>query len=268
VLSTFVDERESRQGLASPVAAHPPGPSPDASVVVPVNAQGDMPHAAQLLADLNRYNGTHELEILFVVNNFTESQPPAGIEDLERMGARVIAIPSIRREGYSVGITARVLGLRQASAESALLFDADCRIPEPTPLVDWYVGTLEAGATAAYTPVGHFELPPGLDIRIRLRLHHAARWAKRRLLRVPTLRGSNYAVRRTQFLALFDDNQIVHDMNVGPAVKAAGGRIAYSGRRELTVLTSGRFLRPGWVRLLRYIRNRLRHNVRTMRGRR
>lgn len=237
----------------------------DASIVVPVNAQGDIGHAIQLLRDLGRYRGPHRLEILLVVNNFPPEEPPAELKELERLGARVLAIPDVREAGYSVGIMARMHGLRAALAEPALLFDADCRIPHPTALIDWYVKALSEGAGAAYTRVGHFDLPPGFTVKLRVLAHHGGRWVKRALLRVPTIRGSNYAVIKSLFLRLYDEGLIVHDMNVGPAVKASGGaRIAYSGKKELTVLTSGRMVRGGWLRLLRFIPKRIRYNARTL----
>lgn len=239
---------------------------PDASIVVPVNAQGDIPAAVELLSDLGRYDGPHRLDIILVVNNYPDDQPPREIDDLRRVGARVIAVPSIRQSGYSVGITARAHGLRAADVEASILFDADCRVPHPTPLVNWYVSVLAGGAAAAYTGVGHHELPSGVTVRLRVFIHHAGRWAKRVLFGIPTIRGSNYAVMRTQFLELFDRGLIVHDMNVGPAIKSSGGRIEYSGAANMRVLTSGRFLRPGWMRLLRYIPKRIAYNVRMRRG--
>lgn len=236
----------------------------DASIVVPVNAQGDIGHALTLLGDLERYRGPHRLEMVLVVNNFPPGEPPTAVGDLEAMGARVLAMADVRRAGHSVGIVARMHGLRAARGEPAILFDADCRIPNPTALIDWYVGAFRDGAGAAYTRVGHFDLPPGFTVRLRVFMHHGGRWVKRTLLRVPTIRGSNYAVLKGLFLRLYDEGLIVHDMNVGPAVKATGARIAYSGSKELTVLTSGRMVRGGWLRLLRFIPKRIKYNARTL----
>ncbi|MGH7202579.1 MAG: hypothetical protein ACREJB_18375, partial [Planctomycetaceae bacterium] len=42
------------------------------------------------------------------------------------------------------------------------------------------------------------------------------------------------------------------------------GRVAYSGRSELAVLTSGRMFRPGWKRILPYFLYRLRYNLRVL----
>lgn len=245
----------------SPLAA---APARDVSVVVPVNAQGDIPIALRLLDDMKPYAGPHRLEMLFVVNNFPIGQPPPELKALIDAGARVEAVPSLEREGYTVIINARAHGVRAATNELQILFDADCRVPRPTDLVNWYVRVLEDGADAAYTAVAHHELWPGVTPRIRVFLHHAGRWVKRVILKVPTMRGSNYAVRRSTFLQLFDRGEIVHDLDVGPAFKMSGARIAYSGAPELRVLTSGRYLRPGWMRLIRFIPKRIGRNLRVV----
>ena len=41
-----------------------------------------------------------------------------------------------------------------------LLFDADCRIPNPTALFDWYAKQFERGARVAYTRVDYYDLRP------------------------------------------------------------------------------------------------------------
>jgi hypothetical protein len=257
--------------LEAGIVSHTPVPAVpnivDVAIVVPVNAESDLDEARQLLEDLTAYHGAHTLDLVFVVNNFSPSRAPDGLAALEQGGARVLAVPNLRKEGYSIGIAARAYGLRHTRADQAILLDADCRVPNPTELVDWYVDQLRGGASAAYTRVSHHGLSAARSVRVRVWMHHTARWLKRTLLRIPTLRGSNYAVRTAEFLRLFDEGRIRHDINVGPAMKSAGGRIAYTGRRELTVLTSGRFLRPGWGRLLRYLPKRIGYNVRLMRRR-
>ena len=50
--------------------------APDASIVVPVNAQGDLENVLTLLDDLGRYEGTHEFETVLVVNNFAQERRP------------------------------------------------------------------------------------------------------------------------------------------------------------------------------------------------
>ena len=141
-------------------------------------------------------------------------------------------------------------------------------MPNPTPLLDWYVSRLEEGAAAAYTRVGYYDLRPLWSVRARIAVHHGARWAKRNILHIPTLRGSNYAINRSLFLALYDQGLLMDDLNVGPTVKAKGGSVAYSSERDLLVLTSGRKFQGGWLKLIRYLGYRLGYNVRMIPARR
>jgi hypothetical protein len=53
-------------------------------------------------------------------------------------------------------------------------------------------------------------------------------------------------------------------MSVGPATKAAGGRVMYSGARQLTVLTSGRKLTFSWRKFMRYMRYAILYNLRVL----
>jgi hypothetical protein len=241
-----------------------PARLPDASIVVPVNAQGDLGNVRRLLGDLGAYDGARTFEVVLVVNNYPPEAPPAEIDVLRELGAKVVAVPSVRRPGEPASFTARIPGLRAASSERVMSFDADCRIPRATALLDWYVAQLDGGAKAAYTPVGYHELRRRSSVFARIATHHAARWVKRVLLRVPTTRGSNYAVDRDTMLGLYSDGFLADDMNVGPAVKGAGGRVAYSGARSLKVLTSGRMFRGGWRKLARYLFYRLRYNLRVV----
>jgi hypothetical protein len=117
---------------------------------------------------------------------------------------------------------------------------------------------------AAYTHVGYYDLRPVWSVRARIAIHHAARWLKRAVLRIPTIRGSNYAVDRSLFLSLYDRGLLTDDLNVGPAVKAGGGSIAYGRARDLQVLTSGRRFRGGWLKLARYLWYRTRYNIRVL----
>lgn len=239
--------------------------SVDVSIVVPVNAQGDQDAAMALLGDLARYRGPHRFETIVVLNNYAPDEEPRGQKRLEDSGARVVRVPDVRTDGLSVYIGARSLGARNASADTVVLFDADCRIPDSTALIDWYVDTLRDGTHAAYTAVRHHSLSRHPSVRIRVRLHHAARWFKRVVLRVPTMRGSNYAVPRSTFLRLVDAGRIIHDIDVGPALKAEGVPIRYGGASELRVLTSGRYLRAGWGRVLRWVPKRLAYHLRRLR---
>jgi GT2 family glycosyltransferase len=236
---------------------------PAASIVVPVNAQGDEDNALRLLDDLVRYDGPHALEIVLVVNNFPEGEEPPMVERFRHLGAVIIAEASVRRPGYAVPLMGRIHGMQSASSDRILLFDADCRIPDPRSLIDWYVGRLEA-ASVAYSHVDFYDLPPHPSVRLRRLIHHGSRWTKRAVLGLPTVRGSNYAVRREAFLAQFARGTIADDMNIGPVFRRAGGRVVYGGARELVVLTSGRMFAGGWRRLLSYASYRLRYNVRVL----
>ena len=251
-----------RERLA--VARKDPGLPPAASVIVPVNAQGDLRNVLHVVRDVARYEGRHAIECVLVINNFPPERPPREIEEYRDLGMTVLGVPSVRRRGEAPGFTARIHGLRAAGADHAVLFDADCRVPNPTALIDWYVDQLRNGARVAYTRVDFYDLRKGWSLRARLRLHYAARWAKRVLLRIPTSRGSNYAVHRSTILHLYDLGMLAEDLNVGPTVKWARGRVAYSAAPELVVLTSGRMLNTGWRRLLRYAVNRLRYNFRVL----
>lgn len=238
--------------------------APDLSVVVPVNAQGDLENVLRLLGDLAGYQGAHSLEVILVVNNFPEGEPPGEVEEYARMGVEVLAIPSVRKPGEAVGFSARIPGVRAARSEYVVLFDADCRIPRVTALLDWYVGEFRAGAQGAYTHVGYYGYTPAPSLLFRFAVHHLARWVKRNLLRIPTTRGSNYGVRRDAMLELYEEGMLADEMNVGPTFKRLKGRIGYSGRRRLMVLTSARMFRPGWRRILPYYLYRLRYNLRVL----
>jgi hypothetical protein len=163
-----------------------------------------------------------------------------------------------------VGFSARIPGLRAASSENAILFDADCRIPHASALLDWYIRQLKAGAQVAYTHVDYYDLHDHWVVRTRIRIHHLARWAKRNIFRIPTTRGSNYAVKCSVLLQLYDKGMLADELNVGPAVKSTGGRVVYSGSKELMALTSGRMFTNDWKKLLRYVRYRLLYNLRVL----
>lgn len=265
-------------GKAGPVVPSPLGPLrdalqrlrgdpdrvPDASIVIPVNAQGDLDNVLRVAEDLARYQGTRRFEVILVINNFPPESPPDRIGSYQQAGMKVVAIPNVRKSGEAVGFTARIPGVRVARSESVLLFDADIRIPRPTALLDWYVERLQEGCHLAYTPVGHYGYPARPSVYVHLLVHHVSRWLKRNLFGIPTNRGSNYAVRRSTMLELYDRGRLADEMNVGPNVKALGHPIAYSGARRLRVLTSGRMFSPGWFSLLRYFRYRLSYNLRVL----
>lgn len=229
-----------------------PDRPPDASVVIPVNAQKDLAHLQRMLQDLAGYSGSWRIEIILVINNYPADEPPAEVQAYQRLGLKVLGIPRVVHEG-GVAMAARIPGVRAAGSQTVLLFDADCRIPNPGALVDWYIQRLSEGVDLAYTHVDYTDLPPGISVKARMLVHHVSRWIRRNLLGIPTSRDSNYAMRRDLMLDLFARGCIPYDLHVGPVVKAMKGRIAYSGARELVVLTSGRFFRPGWKVLLEYL---------------
>jgi glycosyltransferase involved in cell wall biosynthesis len=226
--------------------------APDASIVIPVNAQKDMTPLRRVLSDLFRYSGKRQFEIILVINNYPVDAPPEEIQSYQQAGLQVIGIPHIVHNG-GIAMAARIPGVRLARSQNVLHFDADCRIPHPDELLDWYVDRLQEGYELAYTHVDYTDLPPGISVKARMFVHHASRWIKRNILRIPTSRGSNYAMHRDTMLDLFAQGRIPYDLHVGPVVKSMGGRIAYSGAKEFVVLTSGRFFDPGWKVLFAYL---------------
>ena len=240
------------------------GEAPDASIAIPVNAQGDLETVLGLLADIAQYRGTHTFEVLLVINNYPEHQEPAEVELFRSMGIGVESIPSVRRSDEIVCFSARMAGIRAARTDHLLLFDADCRIPNSTALIDWYIDHLHNGTKLAYTHVGYYELKRNLSVYVRIIIHHSVRWVKRELLGIPTARGSNYAANRTKMLYYYEHGFLSDDFNVGPTFKAHGLPIKYSGKRQLVVLTSGRIFSRGWLKLARYWLYRLRYHLKML----
>ena len=241
-----------------------PSVPPRASIVVPVNARTDLENVLDIVGDVTGYEGSRTFEVVLVINNYPADAPPRELGTYAGAGMRTVGVPAAWRKGEVVSFTARIPGARAAAAQSLVHFDADCRVRNPTALLDWYVSRLEEGADAAYTRVGYYDLRPLWSVRARIAVHHGARWAKRNILRIPTIRGSNYAIDRSLFLALYDQGHLMDDLNVGPAVKATGGAVAYSSKRDLQVLTSGRKFQGGWRKLIRYLGYRLAYNVRVL----
>ena len=237
---------------------------PDASIAIPVNAQGDLETVLGVLNDIARYKGRHTFEVILAINNFPEGEEPAEIEFFRSMGVVVEPTPSVRRPEEAVCFSARMTGVRAAQTDYLLLFDADCRIPNATALIDWYIDRLHAGAGLAYTHVDYYDLRKRLSIAARMVAHHSARWVKRQLLGIPTTRGSNYAVNRAKMLSFYEQGHLSDDINVGPTFKAHKLRIDYSGSRKLVVLTSGRMFTGGWRRLVRYLIYRLKYNFKML----
>ena len=240
-------------------------PSPALSIIVPLNAQADIDNALVLLDDLAAYRGSTAIETIVVANNFDPAAPPPRLAEIEAAGATVLRIPEVAvRPGEVISFAARIPGARSATAPATVHFDADCRVPDAAALLAWYDKQMRAGVDLAYTSVGHHGLPPGLSVRTSMAIHHTSRWVKRVLFRVPTARGSNYAIRRELLLDAYERGMLADDLNVGPVVRSLGGRITYNGDRRLRVLTSGRVYRGGWGPLFRYYIYRLRYNLRVL----
>lgn len=237
---------------------------PDASIVIPVNAQGDLENVMVILTDITRYEGNYTFEIILVINNYEKGNEPEAIDVYRDMGVQVVARPSVHRPGEAVGFTARIRGVCVAKSECVPLFDADCRMPNATALLNWYVEQFHNGADAAYTRVGYYDLRPHLSIRFRMLIHHGVRWFKRVTIGIPTTRGNNYAVRRTKVLDYHAHGLLADNMNVGPTFKNFNGKIVYSGNKDLIVLTSGRMFGGGWLKLFVYMLYRLRYNLRVL----
>ena len=237
---------------------------PDASIVIPVNAQGDFVTVLGVLNDIAKYKGSHTFEVVLAVNNYPEESVPEEIELFRSMGIGVAATPSVRRPDEAVCFSARMSGVHAAQTDYLLLFDADCRIPNATALIDWYIDRLHSGAGLAYTHVAYFDIKKDLSVYARIAAHHGARWVKRQLLHIPTTRGGNYAANRSSMVDYYNKKMLSDDLNVGPAFKAHGQTLAYSGKRELIVLTSGRVFSGGWRKLVRYLLYRLRYNLKML----
>ena len=237
---------------------------PEATVAIPVNAQADLETVLCLIEDITTYTGSYAIEIVLVINNYPPDNPPEAIQTFESLGIRIVSIANVRKQGEPASFTARMHGVLAATSEVVISFDADCRVPHATAVLDWYIEQFQHGVDSAYTHVDYYDLQSGFSVQVRIFMHHGSRWVKRTLMGIPTTRGSNYAVRRSFVLPLYDQSFLADEMNVGPTVKTKGGRIAYSGRKQLRVLTSGRYLKGGWGEMARYLMYRLRYNLRVL----
>jgi hypothetical protein len=229
-----------------------PALPPEASVVIPVNAQNDLQNVLHLVKDITAYQGKHRLEIILVINNYPPDLPPEEIEEYRALSLCVLAFPKIKERG-EIYLTVRIPGVRIASSECTIHFDADCRLLDATHLIDWYIQQFEMGFQLAYTYVGYYDLTAGAAMKSRMNLYNAFRWFKRVVLRIPVSRGSNYAILRSLMLKLYDQGLLNYDIKVGTTIKSVGGKIAYSGEKSLTVLTSGRNFLGDWKELFEYI---------------
>ena len=241
--------------------------APKGSIIIPVNAQGDLKNVLNIVDDISKYSGPHTLELVLVINNYLPEEPPKEIESYANLGIKILNFPYLRKQGEGVGLTARIPGLQAAHSEYTMLFDADCRIPNVTKLINWYINNYDNGIDTAYTHVDYYNLRNKLSIKVRMFFHHFSRWVKRKIFDIPTMRGSNYAIRRSFMLELYEKGYLAEDMNIGPVAKRFGSKIAYSGNKDLVVLTSGRMFHGSWISLFRYLVYRLKYNFRVLRVR-
>jgi hypothetical protein len=243
------------------------GLPPDLSVVIPVNAQGDLENVVTLLTDIATYSGPHSVEIVLVVNNYEPTLRPLERErELSLMGVELISMPTIRRPGEAVAFTARTVGFQAAQSDSIVTTDSDCRISDPTAWLNWYAAQFSQGAAAAYGHIAYVDVS-AYSIRVKIALHHLARWIKRVVFRIPTTMGANYGLRRSIAMRLYSGGMLADEMNVGPAIKRAGHKVSYSAESRHAVLTSARMFRPGWLKLLRYAWRRFWYNARVLTAR-
>jgi hypothetical protein len=229
-----------------------PALPPEASVVIPVNAQNDLLNVLHLVKDISAYQGKHRLEIILVINNYPPDLPPEEIGKYRALGLCVLAFPRIDGRG-SISLFARIRGVSIASSECTIHFDADCHLPDATHLIDWYIRQFDRGFQLAYTYVGYYNIPASLAMKTRMIVHRIFRWFKRIVLGIPVCRGSNYAILHSLMLKLDDQGLLDYEEKVGMTIKSIGGKIAYSGDNSHTVLTSGRNFRGDWKELFEYI---------------
>jgi hypothetical protein len=53
-----------------------PNKLPDASIAIPVNAQGDLETVLTVLNDIAQYTGSHTFEVILAINNYPDGQEP------------------------------------------------------------------------------------------------------------------------------------------------------------------------------------------------
>ncbi len=222
---------------------------PDATIVIPVNAQKDLTNICQLLSDLAKYSGRKRIEIVLVINNYPANEPPKEIKLYQHMGLTVVDIPHVEYSG-GVAIAARIPGIRLANSSRIILFDADCRIPNPTALINWYIQQFDDNYDLAYTHVDYTDLPPGISVKARMFVHHASRWFRRKILGIPTSRGSNYAVRKKFILQLFAEDGFLMIFMWGRQLNPAEERLRTRVRRSLSFLLQDDSLRQAGKYLL------------------
>ena len=234
---------------------------PNTSIIIPVNAKEDLEAGLGILKDIVEYKGRYSIELILVINNYPKENPPKEITMFRKLGITVVAAASARRSGEVVIMSARALGVKAASASTTIHFDVDCKVWDINALVDWIIASMNSEVKVAYSHVGYYDLRKLPSVYCKIAIHNLVRWIKRNLFRVPTTRGSNYAVDRSLFLELYNAGKLSVDLQIGPAAKLAGARVVYSGQPKLRVFTSGRRFRGGWIKLLNYLRYRLNYNL-------
>ncbi len=220
-----------------------------------------MENVVNVLEQVAAYSGKHTIEIVLVINNFDADLPPVGINHFKHFPISLVLAPSARKPGEVIIMSARALGVYSAISEITIHVDCDCKINNINKLIDWYVENLNNGYDVAYSHVGYDEIRSDLSVYTKILIHHLSRWFKRVILGIPTTRGSNYAIKKSLFLKLYEQGKLRVDLQVGPQAKLAGKKIIYSGKKDLQVLTSARRFKGGWYKLFKYMRYRLKYNI-------
>ena len=83
-----------------------PDPFPNASVVIPVNAQKDLVNVLNVALDIIEYRGNQSIEMILVINNYPSKSPPKEIEEYTKLGFEVLGIPKVAHHG-GVALAAR-----------------------------------------------------------------------------------------------------------------------------------------------------------------
>ncbi len=253
--SQFAELRRRLPRLWSPAQA-----DPNASVIVPVGSPAELKQVFCLLSDLSHYRGSYSLECLLALPAGQPWLPPERLALLDSLGLRVV-FTSARGRG---GLAARGCAAQAARAGILLHFAADTRLPDPTALVDWYVRSLFGKFQLAYSRVDFYGLPGSPGVRLSLFVLNGLRALKRRLLGVPTPRGSNYAITRSLFLDLYEAGTLSEEHPVGLAARLAQARSRYAADRRLRAYIPAHKFSPRTLLSPARILRRLRANLRAL----
>src|SRR5947208_10798155 len=74
-----------------------PDAAPDASIVIPVNAQADLENVLDVVDEIARYRGQRTFELVIVINNYPPDEPPKQLETYAHAGMRTLGFPSLWR---------------------------------------------------------------------------------------------------------------------------------------------------------------------------